>query len=341
MDGTEVSGRYSRQILFEPIGREGQRKLGVATVGMIGCGALGSVIADRLARAGVGTMRIVDRDFVELNNLQRQALFTEDHARLYLPKAVAAESVLREVNSDITVEPVVSDITAANIERLLDGCDILMDATDNLETRFLMNDACLKIGLPWIHGAAVGSWGQEMPIIPGVTACYRCLIQEPPAEPLQGCDVLGVLNTVTGIIADIQSTHAIQILTGNYVPDSSLTFIDIWEGEFEKFAIDRVADCPACARGDYSFLRRENVSWSTSLCGRNAVQISPAREMALNLEDLAVQLAKLGHLEDNGYLLVFFIDGYEMTVFPNGRAIIKGTTDTEVARSVYSRYIGL
>ena len=341
MDSVKISGRYSRQILFEPIGREGQKKLGGSTVVIIGCGALGTVIADRLVRAGVGAIRIVDRDFVELDNLQRQALFTEEHARLHLPKAVAADSVLKEVNSDITVEPVVCDVTTANVERLLDGCDILMDATDNLETRFLINDACLKIGLPWIHGAAVGSYGQEMPIVPGTTACYRCLMPEPPGEPIQGCDVLGVLNTVTGIIADIQSTHAIQILTGNYVPDSSLTFIDIWEGVLEKFVVDRVEDCPACARGDYAFLRKENVSWSTSLCGRNAVQISPAREMALNFEELAVQLGKLGHLEDNGYLLVFCIDGYEMTVFPNGRAIIKGTTDTEVARSLYSRYIGL
>lgn len=340
MDNVIASGRYSRQILFKPIGREGQKKLGGSTVVIIGCGALGTVIADRLVRAGVGAIEIVDRDFVELDNLQRQALFTEEHVNLHLPKAVAARSALKAANSEVEVEPVVCDVTAGNVEQLIAGCDIVMDATDNLETRFLMNDACLKVGIPWIHGAAVGSCGQEMPIIPGVTACYRCLIPEPPAAPLQGCDVLGLLNTVTGIIADIQSTHAIQVLTGSHVPDSLLTIIDIWENEFERFVVDRVPDCPACARGEYTFLKKVNVSWSTSLCGRNAVQTSPAREMALDFEVLAPSLARLGRVENNGYLLVFIIDGYEMTIFPNGRAIIKGNTDTKVARSVYSRYIG-
>ncbi|MCG2794678.1 MAG: ThiF family adenylyltransferase [Actinomycetia bacterium] len=335
-----ISGRYSRQVLFEPIGRVGQKKLGGSSVVIIGCGALGTVIADRLVRAGVGAIRIVDRDFVELDNLQRQALFTEEHAHLRLPKAVAAGSVLKTVNSEVEVEPVVCDITPGNVERVIEGCDIVMDATDNLETRFLMNDACLKAGIPWIHGAAVGSCGQEMPIIPGVTACYRCLIQEPPTEPLQGCDVLGVLNTVTGIIADIQSTHAIQLLTDSPVPYGTLTFIDVWENEFERFVVDRVPDCPACVRGEYSYLKKETVSWSTSLCGRNAVQISPAREMLIDLEGLAASLSRLGRVDNNGYLLALSIDGYEVTVFPNGRAIIKGTTDTKIARTLYSRYIG-
>lgn len=340
MDSATISGRYSRQILFEPIGIEGQKKLGESTVVTVGCGALGTVIADRLARAGVGTIKVVDRDFVELDNLQRQALFTEEHANERLPKAVAARSVLNTVNSEITVDAVVCDVTPWNIEQIIDGCDVVMDATDNLETRFLINDACMKSGIPWIHGAAVGSCGQEMPIIPGATACYRCLLPEPPMEPLQGCDVLGVLNTVTGIIADIQSTHAFQVLTGSHVPDSALTFIDVWESEFERFAVDRVPDCPACARGEYVFLDKETVSWSTSLCGRNAVQIAPGREMALDFEVLDSSLARLGRVENNGYLLVFSIDGYELTVFPNGRAIIKGTADTTIARSVYSRYIG-
>jgi len=341
MDSVTISSRYSRQILFEPIGREGQKKLSGSTVVIIGCGALGTVIADRLVRAGVGTIKIVDRDFVELDNLQRQVLFTEEHARLRLPKAVAAGSVLKTVNSEVEVVPVVCDLTPGNVEQVIEGCDIVMDATDNLETRFLMNDACLKAGTPWIHGAAVGSCGQEMPIIPGVTACYRCLMPEPPAEPLPGCDVLGVLNTVTGIIADIQSTHACQLLTGSHVPDSTLTFVDVWESDFERFVVERFQDCPACVRGEYTFLKKETVSWSTSLCGRNAVQISPAREMALDFDMLTSTLARLGRVENNGYLLVFSIDDYEMTVFPNGRAIIKGTTDTEVARSLYSRYIGM
>ena len=339
-DDEAIAGRYSRQILFEPIGREGQEELAGSTAVIIGCGALGTVIADRLVRAGVGAIKIVDRDFVELDNLQRQALFTEEHASLHLPKAVAAVSVLKTVNSEVRLEPVIRDVTAGNIEKLIAGCDVVMDATDNLETRFLMNDACLKAGIPWMHGAAVGSFGQEMPVIGGVTACYRCLIPEPPVVPLLGCDVLGVLNTVTGIIADIQSTHAIQVLTGSHVPDSTLTYIDVWEGEFERIVVERIKDCPACVRGQYEFLNSSSVSWSTSLCGRNAVQISPAREMVLDLEDLASSLGRLGRIENNGYLLVFSLDGYEMTIFPNGRAIIKGTMDESVARSLYSRYVG-
>ncbi len=341
MNDDMVSGRYSRQVLFEPIGREGQKMLGGSTVAIIGCGALGTVMVDRLARAGIGTIRIVDRDFVELDNLQRQALFTEEDVSLRLPKAVAAASAIKLVNSEIAIEPVVCDVTPGNIERILAGCDIVMDGTDNLETRFLMNDTCLKEGIPWIHGAAVGSCGEEMPIIPGVTACYRCLVPVLPDEPLQGCDVLGVMNTVTGIIADIQSTHAIQVLTGSHVPDSTLTFVDVWENEFERFVVERVTDCPACVRGEYSFLKKETVSWSTSLCGRNAVQVSPGREMALDFEGLTASLSRLGRVDNYGYLLVFSIDDYEMTVFPDGRAIIKGTTDKQVARTLYSRFIGL
>jgi len=339
-DNGAVTGRYSRQMLFEAIGREGQKKLAGSSAVIVGCGALGTVIADRMARAGVGGIRIVDRDFVELDNLQRQVLFTEEHARLRIPKAVAAASVLEAANSEIEIEAVVSDVTTANVEKLIEGCDILMDATDNLETRFLMNDACLKAGIPWIHGAAVGSFGQEMPIVGGVTACYLCLMPEPPSVPLQGCDVMGVLSTVTGIIAEIQTTHAIQMLTSNHIPDSTLTYIDVWECEFERIVVERVRDCPACVKGEYRFLKGSEVSWSTALCGRNSVQISPAREMILDMEDLACSLGRLGHVTDNGYLLVFSVDGYEMTLFPNGRAIIKGTTDESVARSLYSRYIG-
>ncbi|MBU4490530.1 MAG: ThiF family adenylyltransferase [Actinobacteria bacterium] len=338
---TLETSRYSRQELFEPIGSEGQAMLGKARVLIVGCGALGTVVADRLARAGVGHLRIVDRDFVELDNLQRQALFNEEHAIMRFPKAVAAEEVLKSVNSDIVIESVVRDVTPANMEELLLGCDLAMDATDNLETRFLLNDACVKTGTPWVHGAAVGSCGQEMPIIPGETACFRCFLVVPPGEPLQGCDVLGVLNTVTGIIADIQSTHAIRLLTGNHIADAKMTFVDIWENEFQQFAVARVPGCPCCAQGDYSFLNRKSTSWTSSLCGRNAVQITPAASAEIDLESLARDLSKVGRVMDNGYLLVFGIDGYEMTVFPTGRAIIKGTTDQQIARSLYSRYVGL
>lgn len=341
MEVARVSGRYSRQELFVPIGREGQEKLGRSTVVILGCGALGTVAADRLVRAGVGTVRIVDRDFVELDNLQRQALFNEEHALMRLPKAVAAESILKSVNSEVAIQAEVCDVAPANIENVLRGCDAVVDATDNLETRFLLNDACLNWGIPWVHGAAVGSCGQVMTIIPGQTACYRCLVPEAPAEPLQGCDVLGVLNMATGVIADIQSAEAVKLLTGKPRPESTVVFIDVWENEFESFAIDRVADCPACVRGEYIFLNSQAISWSTSLCGRNAVQISLALEASLDMEGLSTSLSRLGRVENNGYLLVFGVDDYEITVFPNGRAIIKGTTDKHLARTLYSRYIGL
>jgi molybdopterin/thiamine biosynthesis adenylyltransferase len=341
MDNASISGRYSRQVLFEQIGAEGQAKLGRARVVLIGCGALGTVIADKLSRAGIGYLKIVDRDFVELDNLQRQTLFNEEHARQRLPKAVAAVEVLRSINSEIEIEAEVLDVTPANIEETLRGCDLAMDATDNLETRFLLNDACLKMDIPWIHGAAVGSCGQEMPIIPGETACYRCYLAESPAEPLQGCDVLGVLSTVTGIVGDLQSTHAIQILTGNPVPGGTITYVDVWENEFLQLTIDRQEDCPTCVKRDFSFLGRKDTSWSTSLCGRNAVQITPAGRKEVDLEELLVSLGRVGEAESNGYLLVFRVDGYEMTVFPTGRAIIKGTTEEGVARSLYSRYVGL
>jgi len=336
-----ISGRYSRQVLLDPIGNDGQAALQLAGVVVIGCGALGTVIAERLARAGVGRIRIVDRDFVELDNLQRQALFTEEHAHQHMPKAVAAQSILAQVNSEIEIEPVIADATASNIESLLESCSLAMDATDNLETRFLLNDACLKAGIPWVHGAAVGTCGQVMPIVPGETACYRCYLPEPPSSPIQGCDVLGVLNTVTGVTAEIQCTHALRILTGNFEPDGNMLFFDLWEGEFQYFNVDRRPDCPACVRGDYEFLRKESASWATSLCGRNAVQITPAVDTKLDLVQLAGSLGKLGEVEDNGYLLIFRIDGYEITIFPNGRAMVKGTTETQVARSLYSRYVGI
>ncbi len=333
--------RYSRQCLFEPIGAEGQARLAGARAALIGCGALGTVIADRLVRAGVGHLRIADRDFVELDNLQRQTLFDEEHARLRMPKAKAAASSLEAVNSEVEIEALTLDVVPANIEDILRGCDLALDATDNLEARFLLNDACLKLDLPWVHGAAVGSCGQVMPVIPWETACYRCYLPGRPAEPLQGCDVLGVLGTVTGIIGDLQATYAIQYLSGNPMPAGVLTFVDVWDNEFLQFPVNRLDGCPACSGGEFSFLERKATSWSTSLCGRNAVQITPAEEKELDLDELLSDLARVGEVESNGYLLVFRTGDHELTIFPTGRAIIKGTTDEGVARSLYSRYIGL
>jgi molybdopterin/thiamine biosynthesis adenylyltransferase len=337
----QASGRYARQVLFGPIGEEGQAKLADSRAVLIGCGALGTVAAERLARSGVGHLRIADRDFVELDNLQRQALFNEEHARDRLPKAVAAGTALKAINSEIEVEGLVCDVTPANIESLLQGCDVALDATDNLETRFLLNDACVKLGLPWVHGAAIGSCGQEMLILPGTSACYRCYLPEPPEGVLQGCDVVGVLNTVTGLIAELQVTHVLQVLTGSSPAGGILTYVDVWESDFQQFEVERLSDCPACVSGELTYLNKKDTSWSTSLCGRNAVQISPAGDRRLDMDELLASLAHVGKVQSNGFLLTFMTDVYEMTVFPNGRAIIKGTTDVQTARSLYARYIGL
>jgi molybdopterin-synthase adenylyltransferase len=333
--------RYSRQMLFECIGRAGQEKLLGSRVAIAGCGALGTGIADKLARAGIGYLRLIDRDFVELNNLQRQVLFTEEHVNGRMPKAVAAAEALGQINSSIVIEPVVGDIEPSSVERLLEGIDLVMDGTDNIETRLLVNDACVKAGVPWVHGAALGSCGQEMAIIPRKTACYRCYLPELPDAPLEGCEVHGILNTVTGIVSAIESTHALKILTGDVEFPSVMTFVDVWEGEVRQFVVDRNPECPACGKGEYQFLDRRATSWTGALCGRNAVQITPAAPMDIDLEELSKSLRKAGKVTTNGYLLTLSVDDYELIVFPTGRVMVKGTTDPSVARSLASRYVGM
>ena len=333
--------RYSRQMLFEGIGRVGQEKLLGSRVAIAGCGALGTGIADKLARAGVGFLRLIDRDFVELNNLQRQVLFTEEHVEKRLPKAVAAVEALREINSAIEIESAVQDIDPSSVEWLLEGIDLVMDGTDNIETRLLVNDACVKADIPWVHGAALGSCGQEMAIIPHKSACYRCYLPQLPDSPLEGCEVHGILNTVTGIVSAIESTHAFKILTGDLDFPSMMTFIDVWEGEVRQFAVDRDPECPACGKGEYEFLDRIASSWTSRLCGRNAVQITPATPMDIDFRELTESLEKIGKVTDNGYLLTLLVDDYELIVFPTGRVMVRGTTDPAVARSLCSKYIGM
>ena len=333
--------RYSRQVLFEGIGREGQEKLLSSRVAIAGCGALGTGVADKLTRAGIGYIRLIDRDYVELNNLQRQVLFTEEHARKRLPKAVAAAEALQAINSNITIEAVVCDIEPSSVERLLDGVNLVMDGTDNVEARLLVNDACLKAGKPWVHGAALGSCGQEMVIMPGKTACYRCYLPEQPETPLEGCEVHGILNTVTGIVSAMESTHALKILTGDVEFGGVMTFVDVWEDEVRQFIVEKSADCPACAKGEFSFLERISTTPTSSLCGRNAVQITPATPMNIDLEELSKSLVKAGEVSNNGYLLSLAVDDCELIVFPTGRVMVKGTTDPAHARSLCSRYIGI
>jgi molybdopterin/thiamine biosynthesis adenylyltransferase len=330
--------RYSRQILFPGIGEEGQRKLLESHVAIAGCGALGSFQAEALARAGVGRLTIVDRDYVEPSNLQRQWLFDESDAAGALPKAFAAERALARVNSSVRVCGVAADLTPANIEELLGEAALILDGTDNFETRYLINDFCVSRGLPWIYGAAVGSYGVTMPVLPGVTACFRCVYPEAPAGPQPTCETAGVLNSATAAVAALQVAGALRILvTGSLEP--RLSTLDVWSGALRAVGLPpRDPDCPACGLRQFPHLegaRRAPIS----LCGRNAVQIHE-RSRPVDLRDLRLRLEPLGEVRANDFGLRFFCRPYEMTIFPDGRAIIKGTTDTGIARSLYARYIG-
>jgi adenylyltransferase/sulfurtransferase len=332
--------RYSRQIRFAPFGASGQERLSAAHVVVVGCGALGTVHSAALVRAGVGRLRIIDRDFVELNNLQRQWLFDEDDAAASVPKAAAAARHLAKVNSSVAVEPVVADLTAANAGDLLAGASLLLDGTDNFETRYLLNDYSVREGVPWIYGAAVGSYGLVMPVLPGETACLACVYPEPPSGAQPTCETAGVLNTITSVIGSLQVSLAIRILAGGEGPlPGRITTVDVWDGRIRQVAQPaRDPLCRCCAKRQFPWLdgsRRAPVS----LCGRNAVQIHE-RARPIDLAALAAQLAPLGEVRRNEFALRFFLPPHEITVFPDGRAIIKGTTDVGVARSLYARYIG-
>jgi molybdopterin-synthase adenylyltransferase len=330
--------RYSRQILFAGIGEQGQQQLLDARVAVAGCGALGSFQAGALARAGVGFLRIIDRDYVELSNLQRQWLFDESDVEQSLPKAVAAARKIATLNSDVRVEPVVADLTSSNVEDLLADVDLILDGTDNFETRYLVNDFAVDRTVPWIYGAAVGSYGIVMPVMPGESACLRCIYPDPPAGAQPTCETAGVLGAVTALIASLQVAAAIQILCGAR-PAPKITTVDIWTGEIRQLTQPGpVAVCPACGLRVFPYLNGERRA-PVSLCGQNAVQIHE-RARPLELRDLAVRLAPLGSVRSNEFALRFETPPYLMTIFPDGRAIIKGTTDVGIARSLYARYIG-
>jgi molybdopterin/thiamine biosynthesis adenylyltransferase len=330
--------RYSRQILFAGVGERGQQHLLDARVAVAGCGALGSFQAGALARAGVGLLRIIDRDYIELSNLQRQWLFDECDVEQGLPKAAAAARKIAAINGSVRVEPVVADLTPSNAEDLLGGVDLILDGTDNFETRYLINDFAVDRGVPWVYGAAVGSYGISMPVVPGRTACLRCIYPEPPAGAQPTCETAGVLGSVTALIASLQVSEAIKILCGAE-PTRKITTVDVWSGEIRQVAQPGpVADCPACGRREFPYLAGERRA-PVSLCGQNAVQIHE-RARPLELRDLAARLAPLGPVRSNEFALRFEAPPYLLTIFPDGRAIIKGTTDVGIARSLYARYIG-
>jgi adenylyltransferase/sulfurtransferase len=337
--------RYSRQVLFPPIGAEGQQKIAAARCLVMGCGALGTALANTMARAGVGRLRIVDRDFIEENNLQRQCLFDEADIAAGLPKAVAAERKLRQINSKILIEGVVADINYTNVEGFVREADLVLDGTDNFETRFLLNDACVKNRVPWIYGGCVGSTGMTMNIIPGETPCLRCVWEDsPPPGFAPTCDTAGIIGPIASIIAAIESAEALKVLTGNLAELSrDLVTVDLWPLSVVRHPVARLretADCPACKHGRFKALEPQESSHITALCGRQAVQITPRAPERLDLAALAKTLGKLGKVSSNAFMLKFSVNEFEMTIFPDGRAIIQGTKDVAVAKTLYAKYVG-
>jgi molybdopterin/thiamine biosynthesis adenylyltransferase len=339
-----MSDRYSRQILFDGIGEQGQRRLLSSRAVVIGCGALGALHAETLARAGVGRLRLVDRDVVELSNLHRQILYSEADAAAGLPKAVAAERRVREINSDVEVEGVVADVGPLTVERLIDGADVVLDATDNFETRYLINDAALKAAIPWIYGAVVGGAGATMTIRPGATPCLRCVFETmPPPGSAPTCDTSGVAMPAVAVVASIQAAEAIKLLCGREeLLHGGLWQLDVWGNRFTRVGLDGLrerGECPACDLGRYEYLDDRGQT-ATALCGRGAVQVTSSRAVRLDLAALAERLRGAGEVALNPYLLRFRAGDVEMTVFPDARSIIKGVSDPAVARSLYSRYVG-
>lgn len=330
--------RYSRQVLLNEIGEHGQKKLLESSALVIGCGALGGIIANNLARAGVGHLIIVDRDIIELNNLQRQTLFDEND--IGSPKAFSAANRLRRVNSEIRIDGHIDDVNSRNVEKYVRSCDIVVDGTDNMFTRFLANDACVKNGVPWIYGGAVGTHGMTMNIIPKKTACFRCIAPNlPPRGTMPTCDTVGVLNAITTIIAAIQSNEALKILTGK--PSStSLISIDIWNHEYKVLKITMNKSCMCCSKGQYSYLEGEKEDVVTTLCGSNSIQISPQHNPNFSFQRMSERLRKISDTKVTDQFVTFGADQYRITVFKNGRAIIKGTTDEKIARSLYAKFVG-
>jgi len=350
-----VDDRYSRQILFPGIGAEGQARLARSRIAIVGCGATGSALAALLARAGVGTLRIIDRDYVEPSNLQRQSLFDEQDASESLPKAIAAARKIAAFNSQIVVEPKVDDVIPANIEALLEGMEIILDGTDNFETRYLINDFAVKNSVPWIYSAAVGSYAATMNVLPGETACLACIFPDSPRGIVDTCETSGILNSAVNLVASITATETLKLLVGNetdgiktpHPPKTlrkTLLSFDLWTNEHAEISAAKPhPGCRACGERDFIHLAGEGRPHIT-LCGRNSVQIhavqTHARQRPIDFTEMDRRLQPHGTVRHNDFVLKFWHDPYEITLFPDGRAIIKGTTDTAVARSLYARYVG-
>ena len=338
--------RYSRQIRFAPIGQAGQLKLKQSRVFLIGCGALGSVIAETLVRAGVGFLRIADRDFLEISNLQRQVLFNEDDVAEMTPKAIAAAKHLQKINSAVSIEPLVVDIDAGNIEGLCRDVDVILDGSDNFEIRFLINDVSVKHSIPWIYGGCLGADGQTMTILPGETGCLNCLMLDGPPPPgtTATCDSFGILSPIINVIASIESLEAIKILTDRRDAVSrKLQVFSMWDNQTRAMDLsglrDKV-DCPTCRQTNFKWLDGDRGSQTAVLCGRNAVQVNFSQRKRLDLSELEQRLSSLGKVTRNQFMLRFEYGDYLITVFPDARAIISGTDEPAVARKLYTQFLG-
>lgn len=338
-----MNERYSRQILFPEIGKTGQERLLNSRVLLIGCGALGASHAEMLARAGVGKLRIVDRDFVEFTNLQRQTLYKESDAAERLPKAIAAKNRIADINSEVEVEAVIADVNHSNIESLIKDCDLVLDGTDNFQVRYLLNDACVKNDKTWIYGAAVSSYGTTMTIVPDETPCLRCIFEEmPDAGSSPTCDTAGVIMPIIATVSAVQVAEALKILVGDFQSlHRSLMQFDIWQNDWRKIKLrEPNADCKTCGLKEFEFLDAESQEFGAVLCGRDAVQIAPPNPTNLNLKALAEKLKNISDVKQNEYLVRFTSGENEITVFRDARAIIRGTDDVSIARSLYARFIG-
>ena len=330
--------RYSRQEVLPQIGKAGQERLGKARVAVVGLGALGSVAASLLARAGVGHLRLIDRDVVEITNLQRQALFTE--ADLDRPKAIVARERLLAVNSEIVVEAFAKDVNPRTVEDLITGVDLFLDGTDNMETRLLLNDVSLKYRLPWVYAGAVATHGMVMAHVPGTTACFRCFVPSvPPPGTLETCDTAGILNTTSTAVASMQVTEGLRLLLGE-PPSGKLLTYEGWTHELRALSLAQRKDCPACVLGRRDFLERASSEVIVGLCGRNAMSVDPGLLEPISLDAVAARLGKVGKVRGADGILIAEVDRYVLTLFTDGRALIRGTEDPVEARSVYSRYVG-
>lgn len=345
-----IAERYSRQARLEVIGEAGQRRLEAARVTIVGCGATGTVLANHLVRAGVGYVRLIDRDFVEPSNLQRQLLFVEADVTYGLAKAEAAEARLRSANSEVGIVGIVADVNATNIEEFISDADLVLDGTDNFETRYVVNDACVKLGKPWVYTGVVSTYGMTLLIRPGVSPCLRCMFPEPPPPGSAAtCDTAGVLGPAVSVVASVAASEAMKWLVGaEEEVGRELLHVDVWDLTWRQFRLDRKPDCPCCVRREFPFLEPAAESHLTLLCGRNAVQITPTRPVQIGLEARAARLKGMGLVKVSGFSLRFTPSGQgeregeelTLTLFRDGRAIIQGTQDLAVARSLYARYVG-